>query len=243
MSEPTSEPIRESEAPLPELPIAGQPFWTYGDLAFAILIYGALSVVATVTTRSLPGGLLLGQLLSYGVWFALLAGFFRLKYGQPFWSSLGWHRSGRGAAVGVQLGVALMALAIAVGQLAHLPDVDTPLRALLNDPKMVPLTALAVVGVGPLAEELFFRGLAQPLLTRSFGAVGGILLTAVPFGLLHAEQLKNSWPNVALIVVAGVAFGAVRYKLDSVFASTVMHATYNGLLLTGYLMGKNLLHG
>ncbi len=235
---PFSDPPLELDAPA-----SGQPFWSYGDLAFAILSYAALSIAATLATRRLPGGLLLGQVLGYGVWFGLLAGFFRLKYGQPFWRSLGWQPAARLAAVGVQLGVALMVLAIVVGQLAHLPDVDTPLRALLNDPKMVPLTAVAVVGVGPLAEELFFRGLAQPLLTRSFGAVAGIALTALSFGLLHAEQLKNSWPNVALIVVAGAAFGAVRYKLDSVFASTVMHATYNGLLLTGYLMGKNLLHG
>ena len=219
------------------------PFWTYGDLAFAILTYAALSLVAALTTRGWPGGLLVGQLLTYAVWFALLAGFFRLKYGQPFLRSLGWEPNARLAVAGLQWGAALMILAIAVGQLAHLPDVDTPLRALLNDPKMVPLTAIAVAGVGPLAEELFFRGLVQPLFTRSLGAVAGIALTALPFGLLHAEQLKNSWPNVALIVVAGAAFGAVRYRLDSVFASTVMHATYNGLLLTGYLMGKNLLHG
>src|SRR5205807_2006452 len=74
---------------------------------------------------------------------------------------------------------------VLVGRLLQTPDVNTPMKQLLSDRSSVLLIAIFAVTLGPLCEELAFRGFLQPLLVRSFGPVPGVILGAVPFGLLH----------------------------------------------------------
>ena len=71
------------------------------------------------------------------------------------------------------------------------------------------------VTLAPLCEELAFRGFLQPLLVRSLGAAPGILLAAVPFGLLHFHEYGNSWRHAADPRLAGAAFGWMRHATGS----------------------------
>jgi membrane protease YdiL (CAAX protease family) len=94
--------------------------------------------------------------------------------------------------------------------------------------------SIAIIGVfgvtlGPMAEELAFRGFLQPLLVRSLGVLPGIVVAALPFGLLHFSEYGNSWRHVVLICAAGVAFGWMRHVTGSTRASTLMHSAYNAL--------------
>jgi len=217
------------------------PFWTYGDLVFMAILYLPLSAAGTILLRHRAGGLLAGQLIGYVAWFLVLALLFRIKYGRPFWSSLGWTKAPHWFSRSFVIGMALMLGIAAASHWMRLPDVDSPVKKLLDDSRTLPLAAFSIVVAGPLAEELAFRGFAQPLLAKSWGTLAGILLTALPFGLLHAPQLENSWKNVALIVMAGAVFGGIRHLSRSTLASTVAHATYNGALLAGFLISK--IHG
>jgi membrane protease YdiL (CAAX protease family) len=90
---------------------------------------------------------------------------------------------------------------------------------------------LATFGVtlGPLCEELAFRGFLQPLLVRSLGAVPGILAATIPFGLLHFQEYGNSWRHAVLIALAGASFGWMRHATGSTRAAAIMHASYNAL--------------
>jgi len=211
------------------------PFWTYGDLAALTLLFVPCALLA----RLVPASEMARQVAGYGMWLFLVPGWLYARHRQR----MDWGVSKTAWLVGLFAGLALMALAAAIAQLTRYPDIDTPLRRLIDARRELPIIAFAVVIAGPMTEELYFRGLAQPLLTRSFGPWTGNLGVAVPFGILHAEQLQMSIPNVALIVMAGACFGAIRYRFDSLFAAMVMHSVYNGLLLGGYLLGKNLLHG
>jgi len=99
------------------------------------------------------------------------------------------------------------------------------------------------VTLGPVCEELAFRGFLQPLLVRSLGPVGGVLAAAVPFGLLHIPEYGNSWRHGVVITLAGAAFGCVRQATGSTKASTVMHASYNFLFFFVLIsQGRNLPH-
>jgi membrane protease YdiL (CAAX protease family) len=89
------------------------------------------------------------------------------------------------------------------------------------------LVGIFAVTLGPLCEELAFRGFLQPLLVRSVGAALGIFLTSVPFGLLHLQEYSWSWRHALLITLAGCAFGVVRYRTRSTAVAAVMHAAYN----------------
>ena len=121
-------------------------------------------------------------------------------------------------------------LAIGIGYLGYMlrtPDVPTPFRQMLDNRPTFLLFAVFVIIVGPLCEELAFRGFLMPLFMRSFGAAAGILATGALFGFLHAPEYAWSWRHVLLITAAGSAFGWVRYRTRSTAASTFMHSAYN----------------
>jgi membrane protease YdiL (CAAX protease family) len=103
--------------------------------------------------------------------------------------------------------------------------------------------SIALVGVfsftlGPLCEELVFRGFFLPLLTRSLGVHAGVLVCALPFARLHGPQYQWTWQVVALLVAAGMVFGYTRVWTGSTAAATLVHATYNLTFFVGYLVSQ-----
>ena len=58
---------------------------------------------------------------------------------------------------------------------------------------------LFAVVLGPIYEELFFRGFLFPLLAKTFGAAAGIILSALPFALLHGAQNQWAWQQITLV--------------------------------------------
>ncbi|HTX34150.1 MAG TPA: CPBP family intramembrane glutamic endopeptidase [Bryobacteraceae bacterium] len=183
------------------------------------------------------------QVLGYLVLFLALQLLFRVEYGRPFWRSLGWvplH------APFMWLVIAGFATAVGVAfatYVVRVPSTSNPMTELLGDRASILLLAIFGITVGPLCEELVFRGFLQPLLVRSFGPVAGILGAAIPFGLLHIPEYGNSWRHGVVIGLAGAAFGWVRHVTGSTKASTVMHASYNALFfLVLIAQGRYLPH-
>ncbi len=236
----------------PEIPQPRFPFWGYQDLLLFIGAAFPSLLAATLLVQSLFFGfglrgqgktpeLLAAQFLWYGFCFGFLYLLLRLKYDRPFWESLGWVRFGerfwRRAGSG-----ALLALGLAIaGTLLRTPDLDMPMKRLLSDRTSLLLVGLAAATAGPVCEELIFRGFLMPLLVRSLGPWPGIVLSALPFAVLHGPQYAWSWRHVLLIVVAGVAFGWMRQRTGSTAAAAVMHASYNGTFFLAFvLQGKDL---
>src|SRR2546430_6146343 len=64
---------------------------------------------------------------------------------------------------------------------------------------------LTVTGVQtcalPILEELFFRGFLFPVLARRLGVAWGVILTALPFAVVHAVQFGNAWSAVLVIFI------------------------------------------
>src|SRR3954462_7042221 len=113
---------------------------------------------------------------------------------------------------------------VLVGYLIHTPTTSNPLTELMHDRASIVLIGVFGVTLGPMAEELAFRGFLQPLLVRSFGVLGGVVFANVPFGLLHFVEYGNSWHHVILVGAAGIAFGFMRHATGSTKASTLMHS-------------------
>ena len=105
---------------------------------------------------------------------------------------------------------------------------------LQNRPTVV-LFAIFVVILGPLCEELAFRGFLMPLLMRSFGPATGIIATGFLFGSLHGPEYGWHWQQAVLISVAGMVFGWVRFRTGSTAAAVAMHSTYNLTQLAAFL--------
>lgn len=228
------------------VPQEESPFWDYKDLgifaasALPALVVAALVVKALFYGFSLPGQgqtpeLLAAQFCGYAFWFLSLYLILREKYGRPFWQSLGWvhplERLWQRAGSGV-----LLAFCVAVAALfLQSPQTDMPIMRLLSDRLSIILVGLSAATLGPLCEELVFRGFLLPLLVRSLGGPLGVLVAALPFALLHGPQYGWSWHHLVFIVIAGTAFGWVRYQSGSTAASTIMHATYNMTFFAAFL--------
>jgi membrane protease YdiL (CAAX protease family) len=108
---------------------------------------------------------------------------------------------------------------------------STPFDQFFAHPSDAYLTAIFAVTLGPLMEELFFRGFLYPVLARRMGAFWGIVLTALPFGLIHAVQYGYAWGAVLIIFMVGIVLTTVRALTKSVASSFLAHVGYNGTLM------------
>lgn len=237
------DPDDRSTAPLTALP-SGFPFWDYVDLAVFVGIAFPSLVASALLARGLalflPVGrvfdALLMQLLWYGLIFGALLVLLRVRYDRPFWPSLGWVFPFRGVLACLISGPVLAIGVGLIGFVIHTPTIKLPMfDQMLTDKPTTVLFALFVVLIGPLCEELAFRGFLMPLLMGSLGTAGGIVLSAVLFGAMHGYEYEWSWRHMLLIAIVGVVLGWVRYDTDSTAASTFMHSTFNLTQLAAFL--------
>ncbi len=147
------------------------------------------------------------------------------KYHVRFWPAIRWNwpRSqwkmlGLGALVLLSLNL--------LGHFLPMPQ-STPFEELFSRPRDAYLMSVFAITLGPLMEELFFRGFLYPVLARRMGVAGGIFFTALPFGLIHMFQYGYAWGVVLLIFLMGVVCTAVRAATGSVASSFLVHVGYN----------------
>jgi uncharacterized protein len=214
------------------------PFWGWLDVALLSTLALPLILLMAPTGGGAPPppppipreravAVLLSTFSFYGVWFLALYALIRLRYGRPFWRSLAWVRPPRGLWDSAGWGLLLALAAIVLSVVLRPPEIKTPLEELLRDPASLMLIGVFGVTLGPLCEELMFRGFLMPLLVRSFGAVAGVLAAAAPFALLHGYEYSWNWQRLLIIFLAGAAFGWMRRRSGSTAAATVMHCAYN----------------
>ncbi len=233
-----------SEAETPPREAEKHPYWNYRD----VLVLAALAVplrfltVGLVAVLSLATGwkpaaqalpVLAAQFLFYLLWLACLYVWIKVQYGQPFWPSMAWVRPPKGWWNSFAWGILTWIAVIVLGALLKPPRIEMPLEELLRDRVSLVGVGLFAVTLGPLWEELAFRGFLLPLLVRSLTVVPAVLLTALLFAGLHGPEYAWSWKHLALVAVAGSAFGGMRCWSGSTAAAAVMHAGYNLAIFAG----------
>jgi len=87
----------------------------------------------------------------------------------------------------------------------------------------VNLFAFAIVG--PIAEELTFRGLGFYLL-EPYGQTLAIAVIGITFGLWHG--LVEALP---VLIVFGIGLAFLRSRTRSIYPGMILHATFNGAAL------------
>jgi membrane protease YdiL (CAAX protease family) len=176
-----------------------------------------------------PSLALLSELLTYVAVALYMILLVQGKYRTSFWPAIRWNWPGMVAVSFLGLGVLMLGLDL-LGRFLPMPK-ETPFDQFFARPSDAYLTVAFAVSLGPLMEELFFRGFLYPVLARRLGAVWGILLTALPFGLIHFFQYGRSWGAVLIIFLVGVVLTAVRAVTKSVASSFLAHVGYNGTLM------------
>jgi membrane protease YdiL (CAAX protease family) len=109
------------------------------------------------------------------------------------------------------------------------------------------LGQLAILGLisvvlGPLTEEMFFRGLLLDWFQQRLARLPSALVTATIFALCHLRFLEfpgiDGWSTTAEIGALGLLCALWAQRGGSVCAPVAAHATYNATLLVSVLLTK-----
>ena len=89
-------------------------------------------------------------------------------------------------------------------------------------------SALLIIGVAPLTEELFFRGFMFGGLRRNMHWIGAAVISSVVWGVFHFTG-PSSWGVVIQLAIFGVVLGWLYEKTGSIWPGIVIHAFNNAL--------------
>ncbi len=195
----------------------------------AILVFAHFLVDRHATLNDLaqrPILLLISQFVIDGAVVLYLFLLVEGKHQVRFWPAIQWNWP-QGAWKLLALGAAMLFALSMLENILPMPK-ETPFEKLFERPRDAYLLAIIATTLGPLVEELFFRGFFYPVLAKRWGAGWGVLLTALPFALMHMPQYGYAWGVLVVIFMVGAVCGIVRALTRSVGASFLVHVGYNG---------------
>jgi membrane protease YdiL (CAAX protease family) len=207
----------------PLVPLLGGAAWLLG--------YVTLAMVAAQLAAPLPGhGLsslftaMAGLLLAWAVAQAFSRGRqpWRIESAMPFWPA------STAALRAYCVLLPTMLVVVVVNALLVGPGDPHPVVGhLLDDAGLLQLgvTALAVVVVAPLGEELLFRGFLYRWLRDRWGVGRAVALTSLLFAVLHVAPAA-----LGPYVLLGAAFALVFEWTGSLWASVVLHGLWNAVV-------------
>jgi len=95
---------------------------------------------------------------------------------------------------------------------------------------------ILTIFLGPVIEEIFFRGFVYPVLRAKLGVPMAIGLTSILFSFLHFKAIV-----FVPILVLGVILAYVYEKTSSLIASITLHIIHNSAMLIFILILKQFL--
>ena len=204
--------------------------WNFEDLGFFLGAIVPSYLLAGLLTGAIPAQAARGltfQGVLYILMLSVLYVLARLRHGVPFAESVNWTMQFRGAWYCL-LGAPVLALFVsALGGLLGAPLMPTAVDTLTAEDIPLPVVAVFAVILGPIFEELVFRGFLQPLFQRGHRAWRGIIITSGFFSLLHGAQSAWQWQYLLLLFIAGLAFGITRQRTGSTAAAFLLHMGFN----------------
>ena len=173
---------------------------------------GLLLSVATAVTSVLTTGLVLGLI--------------RLREGATVRGYLGLHPVGAGTLL-AWLAAALVFVMASDGlsTLLERPVVPEFMVRTYATAGILPLFWAAIVLLGPIFEEVFFRGFMFAGLARSrLGGAGAVMVTALAWAAIH---LQYDLYGMATVFAIGLLLGWARLRTGSLYLTIALHAAFN----------------
>lgn len=173
-----------------------------------------------------------GGLIQYGVMLGLvlvIAGTERRRELLALRRPASWPRAA-GLAVSVLVGIFVLSAVLA--PFLH-PGREQGISPSRWEPSRAGAFAASVVVlalVGPIVEELQFRGLGYSLLAE-YGSTVAIAVIGLTFGLVHG--LVEGLP---VLIAFGAGLAWIRSRTDSVYPCMATHMLFNGIAITATLL-------
>jgi membrane protease YdiL (CAAX protease family) len=217
--------LGELGVPLLLAPLSGR---LLAPLADQPLRQQSLQVVLLYAGLMLPPLMILARQLA-GIASAAPAGGWLQWQWQPFTSALAR------AFAGLLMVLPLVAVSgWLIDRLVGDPGGSNPLLELVlqaRDPWALAGFGFTAVVLAPLFEETLFRGVLLPVLGLRWGAIPGLLASALTFALAHL-----SLGELAPLLVLGLGLGWLRLRSGRLAPCVLMHALWNGLTFTNLVL-------
>ena len=215
-------------------------------------LFGALHPARTVDQGITPKLLVAAEAFTYVASLAIAWFLFPLLWKRNFAVGIQWNLPGtvRNVARLIPLGLALSFAVQALSSLLPTPK-PMPMDNFFRTTSDVWVITFFGVLLAPLFEEILFRGFFFPAFAIAYdwlclprteaarvawqgsnslsrpALVFSAVLTSMLFALLHGEQTAFTWPVLVLLFCVSLILTAVRVRLRSVAASSLVHASYN----------------
>jgi CAAX protease family protein len=237
---------RAAEFAGPVIQPGENPAWGIWEVVrIAVVAMIAIGLVSTVAlglalrfagpARPLPADLarnprvvVPAQLAAYLVVVAYMVWLVRSR-GRQFWAAMRWEWPRATWFGWSALGVALALLVQSASVLLPIPK-SLPIDRYFHDAMGAYMMAGFGLTLGPLVEELFFRGFLYPAMARRWGLAASVVATSALFASIHASQLAHAWAPLLLVFFVGVVLTLVRARTHSVARTFLIHVGYNGTL-------------
>lgn len=204
----------------------------------------------------LPKITILSTFIAYTFVLSLAIFFFPTIWHRSFASGIAWNA----AAVRrnwwrlIPIGVAVAIVSALSESLLSVPK-DLPVDQFFSSRTDLWLVSILGTLLAPAFEEICFRGFLLPAVAIAWdwfalprtpeartrwnstdtlspaGLVVGAVVTSIAFAAMHGKQLSFTLGPLVVLFCVSLVLSAVRIRLRSVAASSLVHASYNGFLL------------
>lgn len=114
------------------------------------------------------------------------------------------------------------------------------LKMTMESPLLFICTAVAIVFIVPVAEEILFRGFLQRWMVKNIGRSWGIALTAAFFACFHFST-SQQWENIELLIslfILACFLGFLYERQGSLWAPLGLHITFNAISVSMITFGE-----
>jgi hypothetical protein len=99
---------------------------------------------------------------------------------------------------------------------------------------------LTVTSVGPLVEELLFRGVLLSALMQRWRVGQAAAISSLAFALVHLPGLQWQWYALPDLLLLALALGWLRLRSGSIWPSVLAHGVNNLLAVAAWFVAVNL---
>jgi uncharacterized protein len=220
------------------------------------------AIYSNAHTSSVPPKLLIAsEAVSYILTLVISWFVFPLLWKRSFPDGIGANPDAarRNALRLIPIGLVLSFAVQAISTLISMPK-EIPMDDFFRTPSDVWLVTIFGICLAPLFEEILFRGFLLPAFAIAYdwlslprtpaarelwhstnkitlpALIFSSVLTSILFAALHGQQTAFTWPVLLLLFCVSLILSAVRIRLRSVLASTLIHASYNfTIFLTAFI--------
>lgn len=233
--------------------------WGIGAVTKTILLFVLASLGLSVFLAFLKSAffkgvssnffVLLHTTLSDLICIAIVVGF--IRRGGGHWKDLGfrgirWVKDFfiglAGYAAIVPIFFMALFLLVVLAQLFHYEPPPHPLVEVFleeeRSPWLIGYSLFLACVLGPVLEEIFFRGFCYPAFKKKWGVKWALVLSAGFFSLIH----QNAFAFLPVFIL-GFALGYLYEKRGTLIPSIILHVIHNSIFISYFFLAKAVLMG